>query len=219
MKEGGTGWERSKKTSSSSSSSAFPAMLDLQSGEYGKSAVCQCLNWFPKLPVGIHQTGPCLASQSIEGEAGLQDVVGGLRTCAAWTFVWMGHFQSVEAGEELTVPSFQSIDCVTWAALSRWWMLASSVPMSRRCRHSVLKLFLSIVFASLWDCSNLLPIFDSRSASSLPPTPQWEGIHWKVTDVLFLSRDSSCLMLLKIPPLLVIEDSAGWTGSQSNTLC
>ena len=52
------------------------------------------------------------------------------------------------------------------------------------------------------DCSNLLPIFDSRSASSLPPTPQWEGIHWRVTDVLFLSRESSCLMLLKIcsPP-------------------
>ena len=36
------------------------------------------------------------------------------------------------------------------------------------------------------DCSNLLPIFDSH----------------RVTDVLFLSRDSSCLMLLKIwsPP-------------------
>ena len=52
------------------------------------------------------------------------------------------------------------------------------------------------------DCSNLLPTFDSRSASSLPPTPLWEGIHWRVTDVLFLSRDSSCLMLLKIwsPP-------------------
>ena len=40
----------------------------------------------PKLPVGIHQTGPCLASQSIEGGAGLQDVVGGLRTCAARAF-------------------------------------------------------------------------------------------------------------------------------------
>ena len=52
------------------------------------------------------------------------------------------------------------------------------------------------------DCSNLLPIFDSRSASSLPSTLQWEGIHWRATDVLFLSRDSSCLMLLKIwsPP-------------------
>ena len=52
------------------------------------------------------------------------------------------------------------------------------------------------------DCSNLPPMFDSRSVSSLPPTPQWEGIHWRVTDVLFLSKDSSCLMLLKIwsPP-------------------
>ena len=96
---------------------------------------------------------------------------------------------------------------MTWAALSSWWMLSSSVPMSRRCCHSVLKLFLRMAFASLQDmgcadCFNLLPIFDSRSASSLPPTPQWEGIHWRVTDVLFLSRDNSCLMLLKIwsPP-------------------
>ena len=33
-----------------------------------KSVVCpQCLNRSPKLPVGIRRTGPCLASQSIEG--------------------------------------------------------------------------------------------------------------------------------------------------------
>ena len=44
----------------------------------------------------IHQTGPCLASQSVTGGAGLQDVVGGLRTHAAWAFVWMGNFQSME---------------------------------------------------------------------------------------------------------------------------
>ena len=72
----------------SSSSSTFPIMLDLQSGEYGE--VCSlppCLNRSPKLPVGIHRPGPCLASQSVEGGAGLQDVVGGLRTCAAWTLV------------------------------------------------------------------------------------------------------------------------------------
>ena len=36
--------------------------------------------------MGLHRTGPCLASQSVEGGAGLQDVVGGFRTCAAWTF-------------------------------------------------------------------------------------------------------------------------------------
>ena len=99
-----------------------------------------------------------------------------------------------------------SLKIVTWAALSSWWMLSSSVPMSRCCCHSVLELLQSMAFASLQDmgcadCSSLLTICDSRSASSLPPTPQWEGIHRRVTDVLFLSRDS-CLMLLKIwyPP-------------------
>ena len=89
--------------------------------------------------MGLHRTGPCLASQVIEGGAGLQDVVGGLRTSAAWTFVRVGNFQSVEVGEELTVSSSQSKDCD----------LSCSVPMSRRCCHSVLKLFLRMVFASL----------------------------------------------------------------------
>ena len=94
----------SDQETSHSSSSAFPAMLDLQSGEYGEvHSLFQCLTWSPKLPVGIHGTGPCLASQSVEGGAGLQDVVGGLRTCAAWTFV--------EVGEELTVSTSQSKDC------------------------------------------------------------------------------------------------------------
>ena len=32
-----------------------------------------------------------------------------------------------------------SLKIVTWAALSSWWMLSSSVPMSRRRCHSVLK--------------------------------------------------------------------------------
>ena len=60
-----------------SSSSAFPAMLDLQFREYGEvRSLPQCLNRSPKLPVGIHRTGPCLASQSVEGGAGLKDVVG-----------------------------------------------------------------------------------------------------------------------------------------------
>ena len=60
--------------------------------------------------MGIHRTGPCLASRSVEGGAGLQDVVGGLKICGARTFVWMGNFQSVEVGEELTVSSYQSKD-------------------------------------------------------------------------------------------------------------
>ena len=37
---------------------------------------------------------------------------------------------------------------VTCAALYIWWMLSSSVPVSWRCRHSVLNLFLRMVFAS-----------------------------------------------------------------------
>ena len=72
----------------SSASSTFQAMLDLQSGEYDEvRSLPQCLHRSPKIPVGIHRTGPCLASQSAEGGAGLQDVVEGLRTSAAWTFV------------------------------------------------------------------------------------------------------------------------------------
>ena len=97
---------------SSYSSSAFPAMLDLQSSEWGEvRSLPQCLNQSQKLPVGIRWTRPCLVSQSVKGGAGLQDVVGDLRTCAAWTFVWMGNFQSVEVGEELTASSPQSKDC------------------------------------------------------------------------------------------------------------
>ena len=38
-------------------------------------------------------------------------MVGGLETCAAWTFIRMGNFQSVEVEEELTVSSSQSKDC------------------------------------------------------------------------------------------------------------
>ena len=40
-----------------------------------------------------------------------------------------------------------SLEIVPCAALSSWWMLSSSVPISRRCRHFVLKLFLRMVFA------------------------------------------------------------------------
>ena len=50
-------------------------MLDLQPGEY--RSLPQCLNRSPKLPVGVHRTGPCLVSQSVEGGAGLNDVVEG----------------------------------------------------------------------------------------------------------------------------------------------
>ena len=60
--------------------------------------------------MGIHRTGPCQASQSIKGGAGLQDVVGGWRTCAAWGIRQRGNFQSAEVGEALTVSSPQSKD-------------------------------------------------------------------------------------------------------------
>ena len=53
-----------------------------------KSAVCRSVSTGPqKLLVGNHRTGLCLASQSVKGGAGLQDVVGGSRICVAWTFV------------------------------------------------------------------------------------------------------------------------------------
>ena len=48
--------------------------------------------------MGIHWTGPCLASQSIEGGAGLQDVVGGLSTSAAFDIRLNGKFSDYGGG-------------------------------------------------------------------------------------------------------------------------
>ena len=96
---------------SSFSFSAFPAMLDFQSGEQGKvNSLPQCLDRSPKLPMDIHRTGPCLASQSVKGGAGLHDVVGGLRT------LMLGHSSEREIfslwrWEELTLSSSQPVDC------------------------------------------------------------------------------------------------------------
>ena len=69
-------------------SSVFPATLDFLSGEVGKvRSLPQCLHQSSELLVGIHWTGQCLASKSVEGGAGLQYVFGGLMTCAAWAFI------------------------------------------------------------------------------------------------------------------------------------
>ena len=38
----------------------------------------------------IHWSGPCLASQSIDGWAGLQDVFEGLKIHTAWACVHVG---------------------------------------------------------------------------------------------------------------------------------
>ena len=65
----------------------------------------------PKASCGPPPDWAMSGSQVIEGGAGLQDVVGGLRTRATWTFVWVGNFQCVEVGEELTVSSSKSKDC------------------------------------------------------------------------------------------------------------
>ena len=74
---GVTYWRIYSRILYSSSSSVFAAMLDLQFGEKGEvRSLPQCLHRSPKLPVGIHRTGPCLASQIVEGGAKLQDVVG-----------------------------------------------------------------------------------------------------------------------------------------------
>ena len=53
-------------------------------------------------------------------------MVGGLRTCAAWTFIGMGNLQSVEVGEELTVSTFsvcgggRGVDSVHVLSVWRW---------------------------------------------------------------------------------------------------
>ena len=111
----------------------------------------QCLNWSPKLPVGIHQTGPCLASQNV--------VVG--QDCRMWLAVWgpvpHGHSSEWEISrlwrwERSWQCPVLSLKIVTWAALSGWWMLCPSVPMSRHCHHSLLKLFHSCPFNCLISC-------------------------------------------------------------------
>ena len=45
----------------------------------------QPLRRSPQLPEGIVRAELCLATHSVEGKARLQDVVGGIRVCAAWT--------------------------------------------------------------------------------------------------------------------------------------
>ena len=71
-----------------------------------------------------------------------------LWTCASRVLVFVGHFQSVEIGEELAVFCSRSEDGYC-AALSSWWILFLSVSMLTR-HHTVLVLFLTMVFA-LWN--------------------------------------------------------------------
>ena len=88
--------------SHSSSSSTFLSMLDFQYSEKGEvRSLPQCLDWSPKLPVGIHRTGPRLGSQNVEGGAGLQDVVGGLRTCVSGKFAICGGGRGVDSVRHL----------------------------------------------------------------------------------------------------------------------
>ena len=101
------------------SSSALWAMLDLQSGEWGEVlSLLRCLSRSPKLPVGIHQTGPCLASQSVEGGAGLQGVVGVLRTCATLMFVWR-NFCSIYRGFPTRMVYLDYITCLRYTIVVR----------------------------------------------------------------------------------------------------
>ena len=53
---------------------------------------------------------------------------------------------------------------VTWAALSSWWTLSSSVPMSRHCGHFVLKLFR----CRTWDVQIAPTCFPFLTAGLLP---------------------------------------------------
>ena len=128
--------------------------------------------------VGLHRTGPCLASQVIEGGAGLQNAVAGLRTRAAWTFVWVGNVQSVEVGEELTVSSSQSKDCdlsrpnkqVRRKCALFWLILPETVEQRQRpyhsvsvCRHSLTVEHVSSVFLRFVYSSGILqPDRDKR---------------------------------------------------------
>ena len=71
-----------------------------------------------------------------------------------------------------------SLKIVTRAALSIWWMLSSSVPMSRCCRHSLLKVFPRMVFTSLMVSSSLVsfcfvPLPQWASSRILPMSASW----------------------------------------------
>ena len=92
-----------------SSSSEFPAMLDLQPGDSGEvCSLLQCLDRSPNLPLEIHRTGPCLASQSVKGGAGCG---WGFEDLCRMDIRLNGKSSVPEVGEELTVSSSQSTDC------------------------------------------------------------------------------------------------------------
>ena len=114
-------------------------MLDLQSG---KSSVCRSVSTGPQsflwTSSGLGHVWRFTASK-----------VG--QDCRMWLGVWgpVPHGHSSE-WENFTLWRWErswqcpvlSLKIVTWADVSSWWMLSSPAPMSRRCRHSVLKLFL-----------------------------------------------------------------------------
>ena len=128
-------------------SSAFPAMLGLQFGEYGE--VCRSVS-----------TGPQSFLWASTGQGHVWRLKGSKvgQDCRMWLGVWgpVPHGRSSAWGifslwrwERSWQSPVLSLKIVTCAALSSWWMLFYSVPMSRCCRQSVLKLFLRVVFASL----------------------------------------------------------------------
>ena len=64
---------------------------------------------------------------------------GGLRTCATWTFIGVGNFQSVEVVEELTVPSCQYKDCLQLLCPDHVFQSAHYLLLSRSSAEGILR--------------------------------------------------------------------------------
>ena len=72
------------------------------------------------------------------------------QVCRVWLVVWGPVQQGHSSDREIFIPwrwerswrcPVLSLKIVTWAALSGWWLLSSSVQTVRRCCHSVLMFF------------------------------------------------------------------------------
>ena len=74
--------------------------------------------------MGIHRTGPCLASQSVEGGAGLQDAVGGEDMCRMdirlnWKLSVCGGGRGVDSVQLSVCGGERGVDSVQFC-LWRW---------------------------------------------------------------------------------------------------
>ena len=182
----------------SSSSSAFPATLDFQSSEKGKvHSLLQCLHWSPELLCGHPLDWAMYGIPECQRWGRTAGCGWGFKDLCCKGIHLTGKISVCGGGRG--IDSSQPTDCDLNCSVQ----LVDAVLFSNNvkellplCPEAVSWNDLCFAFGhGVCRLHQFAPIFDIRPASSLPPTPQWEGIPWRVTDVLFLSRDISCLIV------------------------